>query len=378
MNMGSMPPAGIYLPNDRQELLAANRIWQGIPGIERTKNGRLYAAWYAGGVTEEPGNVLIIEKSDDDGKTWTDGFMLVQHDDSNVRCFDETLWMDPKGRLWVFWAQSRGFFDDRGGVWGAYTENPDDDKPVFTEARRIGNGIMMDKPTVASDGTWYFPCSLWARGLIKEPSEMHTELDWQRKANVYVSLDEGETFEYRGGADGENRGFDEHMVVELTDGRLWMLTRTSYGVGQAFSADKGRTWTPIEPSGHSGPNARIFVRRLKSGRILLINHVNPSYQTNAKSWNTRNNLMAMLSEDDGRTWRGGLMLDTRDQVSYPDGTEDENGRIYIIYDRERYQAREVLMAVFTEEDVLEGRLVSEDSALRVLVSKATGVKPENK
>ena len=128
------------------------------------------------------------------------------------------------------------------------------------------------------------------------------------------------------------------------------------------------------PSGHTGPNSRIHIRRLKSGRILLINHVNPTYQTNPKGWNTRNNLMAMLSEDDGKTWRGGLMLDTRDRVSYPDGTEDDEGYIRIIYDRERFADREILMAVFTEEDILEGRLVSEKSRLKVLVSKASGPK----
>lgn len=373
MNIGAMTPATIYIRPGKEEFLSKNRMWQGIPGIERTKKGRIYATWYSGGETEEAGNVLIVEKSDDDGKTWTDGFMLVQHDDPEVRCFDETLWLDPKDRLWIFWAQSRGKYDGRCGVWGAYTENADDGTPVFTEPVRLGNGIMMNKPTVAKDGTWYFAMNLWPR-YLHDYTEDHSDLDWERLANVYVSLDEGKTFEYRGGTDGENRGFDEHMIVELNDGRLWMLTRTSYGVGQAFSEDQGKTWTPIERSGHTGPNSRIHIRRLKSGRILLINHVNPTYQTSPKGWHTRNNLMAMLSEDDGRTWRGGLMLDTRDTVSYPDGTEDDEGYIRIIYDRQRFADREILMAVFTEEDILEGRLVSGKSQLKVLVNKATGPK----
>ncbi len=377
MNIGAMTPATVYYKPDKEELLTKNRIWQGIPGIERTNKGRLYVTWYAGGVTEEPGNVLIVEKSDDDGKTWTDGFIVVQHDDPEVRCFDEVLWMDPKDRLWILWAQSEGKFDGRGGVWGVYTENPDDEQPLFTEPRRIGNGIMMDKPTAASDGTWYFPCSLWKKS-IHDYDQDHADLDAQRKANVYATTDGGETFEYRGGADGERRSFDEHMVVELNDGRLWMITRTEYGLGQAFSEDKGYTWTDILPSGHSGPNSRPYLRRLKSGRILLINHVNPTYQTSPRSWNVRNNLMAMLSEDEGRSWRGGLMLDARNEVSYPDGTEDENGNIYIIYDWQRYKAREILMAVFTEEDVLEGRLVSENSRLKALVNKASGPIPEKK
>ena len=85
-----------------------------------------------------------------------------------------------------------------------------------------------------------------------------------------------------------------------------------------------------------------------------------------------------VSEDDGKTWRGGLMLDTRDEVSYPDGTEDENGRIRIIYDWQRFNAREILMASFTEEDVLAGMLVSEGSQLKQLVNRAEGPRVEPK
>ncbi len=370
MNQGAMTPATVYTYHGKAEYLTKNRIWQGIPGIERTKNGRLYAAWYSGGKTEEAGNVVVVEKSDDDAKTWSDGFILVQHDDKNIRCFDEVLWIDPKGRLWIFWAQSYMKHDDRAGVWGCYSENPDADEPSFSKPVRVGHGVMMCKPTVAADGTWYMPCAMWPRDFCSA-SERHPELDDIRKANVYVSNDEGKTFEYRGGADGEKRGCDEHMIVEKKDGTLWMLTRTKYGIGQAFSSDGGRKWTDILPSGHSGPNARFFIRRLNLGKLLLVNHVNPTHTTNPRGWGTRNNLMAMLSEDDGRTWRGGLMLDTRDEISYPDGVQTEDGRIYLIYDRSRYEAKEILMAMFTEEDIMEGMLVSEGSKLRQVVNRGT-------
>jgi hypothetical protein len=81
--------------------------------------------------------------------------------------------------------------------------------------------------------------------------------------------------------------------------------------------------------------------------------------------------MAFLSENDGRTWRGGLMLDTRDEISYPDGIQAENGQIYLIYDRSRYEEKEILMAVFTEEDIMEGMLVSEGSYLRRVINRGT-------
>jgi hypothetical protein len=51
------------------------RLFQGIPGLERAPNGRLWAVWYAGGPdepTEGPGNYVVIVTSKDDGKTWSD------------------------------------------------------------------------------------------------------------------------------------------------------------------------------------------------------------------------------------------------------------------------------------------------------------------
>lgn len=371
MQIGAMAAPGIYRNHEMEEYLTAGRLWQGIPGIEMTKNGRIFACWYSGGMTEEPGNVIILEKSDDGGESWTDGFLLVKHDDPEVRCFDPTVWMDPKGRLWLIWAQSRGMYDARDGVWAAVSEKPDADEVTFGEPRRVANGLMLNKPTVTSKGEWLFPSALWSTSFAKA-NEEHPELQDEMLANVYVSTDEGETFVRRGGVDMPDRGFDEHMVVEKEDGRLWMLTRTGYGIGQAFSDDGGWTWKDAGPSGHTGPNSRFFIRRLKSGRILMVNHVNPTYLTNASDWNIRDNLMAMLSEDDGKTWKGGLMIDARKDVSYPDGVEAEDGVIRIIYDYQRRDAREILMATFTEEDVLCGRPVSGKARFEQLVNRATG------
>jgi len=86
----------------------------------------------------------------------------------------------------------------------------------------------------------------------------------------------------------------------------------------------------------------------------------------------RSHLTAFLSKDDGRTWSGGLLLDERSGVSYPDGVQAEDGTIRIIYDYSRREAKEILMARFTEEDVLQGKLVSDKSALGMLVNKASG------
>jgi hypothetical protein len=63
--------------------------------------------------------------------------------------------------------------------------------------------------------------------------------------------------------------------------------------------------------------------------------------------------MAFLSEDNGKSWSEGLLIDQRAGVSYPDGQETADGTVYIIYDRDRTGAREILMTHFKEEDILD-------------------------
>jgi hypothetical protein len=56
-------------------------------------------------------------------------------------------------------------------------------------------------------------------------------------------------------------------------------------------------------------------------------------------------------------------------VSYPDGVEADNGKIYVVYDRGRFTDREILMATFTEEDVKQGKCVTGECQLKMLVNK---------
>ena len=55
--------------------------------------------------------------------------------------------------------------------------------------------------------------------------------------------------------------------------------------------------------------------------------------------------------------------------SYPDGAQDSNGLIRIIYDHERYKEGDILMAAFREDDILAGSCRSPDAGLRIPVNR---------
>ena len=65
---------------------------------------------------------------------------------------------------------------------------------------------------------------------------------------------------------------DEHMIVERGDGSLWMLLRNSGGIAQSVSTDGGRTWSDgsLYLQGRMFRNKRFFLRRLKSGALLMV------------------------------------------------------------------------------------------------------------
>jgi hypothetical protein len=342
------------------EYADSTRLFQGIPGIERSPKGRLWAVWYAGGDNEGPDNYVIVITSGDDGKTWSKPKLVVDPR-WQVRAYDPCLWVDPQGRLWLFWAQASVKWDGRGGVWAIVNEHPDKEDGKWSKPRRIADGVMMNKPTVAGDGLWLLPIGGWRNIKVQAPADLIRTTE-HRDSGVVVSSDRGRTFRFQGEARIPDTQFEESMIVERQDHRLWMLVRTTYGIGQSTSRDGGRTWEPgTKYMDHVV--TRFFIRRLKSGKLLLVRHNPP----NGKG---RSHLTAYLSEDDGETWKGGLLLDERNSVSYPDGVQASDGTIYVIYDRERTKAREILMASFTEDDIVKGAASSARCRLRVLVNKA--------
>jgi len=340
------------------EHAVTNRGLTMAPSITVAPKGRLWATFYAG-VTpgEDLNNYVVLCTSGDNGATWQEVLIVDPDAGGPVRAFDPELWLSPDGRLFSFWAQRRP--SAKPEVWCAETAQPDAAQPEWSPPRRISEGVMMCKPLMLSSGEWGLPISQWG------------DKSWSvgdHSAQLVVSTDAGKTWTLRGSCNvpKEARDADEHMFVERTNGSLWLLVRTRYGIGESVSTDRGKTWPDVTPSGIPHPTARFFIRRLVSGNLLLVKHGPLDARIG------RSHLTAYLSKDDGKTWVGGLLLDERRGVSYPDGEQTPDGLIRIIYDYNRVTDRNILMATFREEDVAAGKAVSGAMRLRQLVSAGSG------
>ena len=118
----------------------------------------------------------------------------------------------------------------------------------------------------------------------------------------------------------QNQGC-EPTVVELSDGRLWMLIRTSTDFHwESTSDDGGETWSPVRPSRFHGTLTMPTLHRLRDGRVLAlwcntvplpeIAHTEPylfPWECNGLSedvFTNRDAFHAAISDDDGKTWHG--------------------------------------------------------------------------
>lgn len=113
----------------------------------------------------------------------------------------------------------------------------------------------------------------------------------------------------------------EPTILELKDGRMWMLARTARdNHHECFSEDAGRTWSAWRPSRFYGTLTMPTLVRASDGRVLLlwcnttplpeIDRTDEPIPESAKNgrwedvFTNRDACHAAISEDDGRTWIG--------------------------------------------------------------------------
>ena len=223
--------------------------------------------------------------------------------------------------------------------------------------------IAVSKENGRMWATWYAGCT---------PGE-----DFNSYAVLATSEDGGTCWREMLVADpdgpGPRRAFDPEARI-APDGKLcWSWTESSCDskAPRRMSVEMNAETEPNLPLAvrfdetcSTNRSRKAFSRRLASGNILLVKNGKIDEDCGRKD------LTAFLSDDDGKTWKGGLVLDERTDVACPDGDQRADGRIVVAYDHDRFGDREILYAEFTEKDVLAGRVESAGCGLKNLISAA--------
>lgn len=289
-------------------------------GLARLADGTVmsvYSAPTSYGST--PGSTYIACRvTRDGGKTWEPEQEITRHPDCQAS--HASVLRTRAGVIHVFylgfkkheWKNGNPTPNDQSDIW---TIQSADGGKTWTNRRRIFKGYSgaTNGAFESSDGHLNVPFSHY----VSNPGRLN--------ARTAVSSDGGRTWQLSnpidiGGA-GDHEGAVEPSVIELKDGRLWMLTRTSRGrFWQSFSTNGGLAWSAAEPTAIESTHAPGHLARLSSGRLALV-------------WNPkatgRRELHVALSDDDGQTWRPSFVLAKGRQVTYPFVMEYRPGELWI-------------------------------------------------
>ena len=129
---------------------------------------------------------------------------------------------------------------------------------------------------------------------------------------------------------------EQPALVELTDGRILMLTRTKRGrIWRSYSYNRGLTWTASQPTALPNPDSGIDLVRTKAGRIVtVLNDLELG----------RDRLVMMVSEDEAGSWGMSQVVDqSGGEISYPVIFTAGNGLLHILYTWQRIKIRHCIL-----------------------------------
>jgi predicted neuraminidase len=288
--------------------------------IEQAHNGQIVAAWFAG-TDEGEADVGIWVSQLEDGK-WSrpvevaNGVMSVQQ---RYPCWNPVLFQPKEGPLILFFKVG----PTPSKWWGEWTVSSDGGT-TWAPQRLLPPEVMgpiKNKPVQLADGRILCPSSSEHSGW-----QVHVEITRDLKHwQVIGPLN-----------DGSDISVIQPTILTYADGRLQMLCRTRRErfIAQTWSADGGRTWTPLTLTTLPNPNSGIDAVTLKDGRQLLVFNNTPRGRTP---------LNVAVSQD-GRQWDVVMTLeDQPGEYSYPAVIQTADGLVHITYTYRRQSIKHVVV-----------------------------------
>jgi hypothetical protein len=217
------------------------------------------------------------------------------------------------GELQLFWLVARGSGRRPGldrfiDIWHAYSSRR---QTEWSRPKRIFEGYVgsINGVTQLASGRIVLPFAYWIGERRMGPPT------GPNVTTTVYSDDGGRTWRQSTaeltapcyeGYNGSNYGACEPTILQLADGRVWMLIRTQTGwLHESFSPD-GVRWSEPKPSRFRSSNSPAWLTRLPDGRIVLLwNNCENTSRINGKGvYTNRDVLHAAVSADKGRSWRG--------------------------------------------------------------------------
>lgn len=214
----------------------------------------------------------------------------------------------PNPREW--WGHFK-ISEDEGKTWSKETQLPAGFLgPVRNKSVELSNGQLLHPSSFETNGIW----------------TTHVELS-------DPDLKNWEKVELKGPFN-----VIQPTVLFHPNNKIQVLCRTQEGVvASAWSADQGKTWTPLEATNLDNNNSGIDGVTLSNGSHLLV--VNPLKKGRNK--------LVLLGSSDGINWTELLVLENEEkgEFSYPAIIQTKDGTVHISYTYNREKIKYVHLSL---------------------------------
>jgi len=252
------------------------------------RDGRLliaYTRFGKNGGDNDPADIAG-KISSDGGRTWSDPFVL-QRNDGRMNVMSASLVRLSTGEILLGYLRKNSPADcsfwvrkskDDAKTWG---------EEVLVTRDKAYHVVNNDRIVELKSGRLLVPAADYGDYRAGKPAV----------GVSYISHDGGQTWR-RGKGDVHlpGVGCQEPGVVEMKDGRVCMIIRTSLGyIYSCSSSDGGETWSDPEPTPLRSPTAPASIKLIPGTDDLLV-----IWNNSASS--RRVPLTSAISRDAGKTW----------------------------------------------------------------------------
>jgi predicted neuraminidase len=344
--------------------------------VVETPDGDLLACWFYG-LGERKDDTLVIRGAwkRKGHEEWSEPFVMA--DSQDLPDCNPTLFIDPSGKLWLFWVAIQN------NEWGAallkyrtaraYTPG----KPIVWEWQEVIHCRPRNLEALWPSFLEAYPdydVGDAEEGSRAVESKLSRRLGWMTRTHP-IMLPDGtmllglysDVFNASLAAstrdDGKTWQFSEPFLgggniqpsfCLRNNGDIVSYMRDSGSTGRirtATSTDNGSTWGPVSSLDISNPSSSVESIVLRNGHWLMLCNDTPE---------ERNRLTAYLSDDEGQSWKWKRSLETDAvQASYPSVIQLQGGAIYCTYtyylprDAEGRKIRVIKWAQFDEKWIRE-------------------------
>ncbi|GAA4301405.1 sialidase family protein [Aestuariibaculum suncheonense] len=318
-----------------------------IPSIVTAPNGDLIAAIdqrvpSCGDLKWSRDINIIVRRSQDNGKTWSDIETVVNFPDG-YSASDPSMIVDKEtGDIFMFYNYMD--LETERDVYYLHVVKSSDNGKTWSKPEDITSQIA--KPEWHND----FKFITSGRGIQTSSGKLlHTMVNLNKGLHVFGSDNHGKSWYF---ISTPIMPADESKIVELVDGTLMINARVNK-TGMRYvhkSQDEGQTWETKTAPDLIDPGCNASIIRytskkdgFKKDRLLF---------SNAKSENNRINMTVRISYDEGKTWSEGKTIYTGSSA-YSSLTILKNGEIGIFFEKDEYSKND--FARFSLEWLTDGK-----------------------